>query len=98
MHEQDDRKGGESLDKLKADCRAHCSDETCRQLFSPSVLTISFDQRLSEDFQLVTLRMLVAALYSALSPRHAIVHAKELSVPGSPQHSRAFSRPVHMQV
>ena len=42
--------------------------------------------------------MLVAALYSALSPRHAVVHAKELSVPGSAQHSRAFSRPVHMQV
>jgi len=98
LHEQDDRKGGESLDKLKADCRTHCSDETCRQLFSPSVLKISFDQRLSEDFQLVTLRMLVAALYTGLSPRRAVVHAKELSVPSHPQLARTFSSPVHMQV
>ena len=42
--------------------------------------------------------MLVAALYTGLSPRRAVVQAKELSVPSHPQLARTFSSPVHMQV
>ena len=74
------QKGGQSLSATEAECLQHCGDyeggggaEAVRsRVLRGGAPLIPFDQRFNADFQLVTLRLLVAALHGAItaSRRH----------------------------